>query len=93
MSEVSTDCEVSDKLSQMYVIRKEDLYEVFVELSNPHRPERFFGVNLWVKWSTWCMHEAIHSQDNLPASYRETAWKYLSFGAFKGILCSSESGN
>lgn len=49
MSEVLTDHEVSDKLSQMYMIRKEDIYGIFVELSNLHKPDRFFGVNLRVK--------------------------------------------
>lgn len=46
MSEVLTDHEVSDKLFQMYMIRKEDIYGIFVELSILHKPDPFFGVNL-----------------------------------------------
>lgn len=36
------------------------------------------------------MHEAIHSPNNLPGFCRETAWKNLTFGAFKGILSSQK---
>lgn len=46
ISEVLTDCDVSDKISQMDVLRKKNLYGIFVELSNLHWLDQFFNVNL-----------------------------------------------
>lgn len=87
ISEVLIDHEVSEKISQMCLIRKTDLHGIFVELLNLHGPHQFFSVNIW------CTRGEICSQDKLPGCYRETTWKSLSLGAFKIILSPSGIGN
>lgn len=57
LSEVSTDHEVTHKHCQTDVIRKEDLCGVLLELSDLCKPDQFFGMNLWMNWSVWCIHE------------------------------------
>lgn len=71
LSEVSTDHEVTNKHCQTDVIRKEDFCGVLMELSDLCKPDQFFGMNLRMNWSVWCIHEG--SWDNLPGSCRETA--------------------
>lgn len=57
MSEVSTDHEVTDKHCQIDVIRKEDLCGILMQRSDLCKPDQFFGMNLQMNWSVWCIHE------------------------------------